>query len=119
MAVASTDELRRLASRAERRNTCVGLARPAWTSERSPQLPDDEVVRRLCDLPGIGRWTAEWFLARHLGRPDVWPAGDLGLRKAVSAFYLGGQDVEKAEVRASGERFSPYRNSRPSTFSPG
>ena len=38
-------------------------------------------------LPGIGEWTADWFLARHLARPEAWPAGDLGLRKAVLRFY--------------------------------
>jgi DNA-3-methyladenine glycosylase II len=73
-------------------------------------LPDDEVKARLVELPGIGEWTADWFLARHLARPDAWPAGDLGLRKAVSAFYFDGREVSTDEVRAFGERFSPHRN---------
>jgi DNA-3-methyladenine glycosylase II len=88
----------------------LGLARSGFDFGALAALPDDEVVQRLGTLPGIGVWTAEWFLARHLGRPDVWPAGDLGLRKAVSAFYLGGREASEAEVRAVGERFSPYRN---------
>jgi len=50
-------------------------------------VPDDEVKAALTALPGIGEWTADWFLARHLARPDAWPAGDLGLRKAVLSFY--------------------------------
>ena len=41
---------------------------------------------QLVALRGLGEWTADWFLARHLARPRAWPAGDLGLRKAVSAF---------------------------------
>jgi 3-methyladenine DNA glycosylase/8-oxoguanine DNA glycosylase len=73
-------------------------------------LPDEEVKERLLELPGIGEWTAEWYLARHLGRPDVFPAGDLGLRKAVSAFYAGGRPLSVEETRAIGERFSPHRN---------
>ena len=47
-------------------------------------LPDDEVKAMLVQLPGIGEWTADWFLARHLARPRAWPAGDLALRKVVS-----------------------------------
>ena len=59
---------------------------------------------RLVELRGIGEWTAEWFLARHLARPRAWPAGDLALRKAVAHFY------GDADVRAVGERFDPFQN---------
>jgi DNA-3-methyladenine glycosylase II len=62
-------------------------------------LPDEEVVGRLVAFPGIGRWTAEWLLARTLGRPRV-VAGDLGVRKAVGAAYLEGRMPSEAEVRA-------------------
>jgi len=61
-------------------------------------LPDAEVIARLMTLRGIGRWTAEWFLARTLGRPRV-AAGDLGVRKAVGASYLGGRLPSEPEVR--------------------
>jgi DNA-3-methyladenine glycosylase II len=50
-------------------------------------LGDEDVVARLSLLPGIGRWTAEWFLARCLGRPGVVAAGDLGVRKAVARWF--------------------------------
>ena len=46
-------------------------------------------------MRGLGEWTADWFLARHLARPRAWPRGDLGLRKAVAAFY-GDVDVRAA-----------------------
>ncbi len=87
----------------------VALAASDTNFEALGRLPDADVVARLGLLPGIGRWTAEWYLARHLGRPDVWPAGDLGLRKAVSRFYFDGRDVTELEARELGERFSPYR----------
>ena len=64
----------------------------------------------LTALPGLGRWTADWFLARHLARPRAWPAGDLGVRKAVSAFYADGRPLSIKEVRAMGERFAPFEN---------
>lgn len=51
-------------------------------------LSDDEVIARLTAFRGIGRWTAEWILARTLGRPCV-VAGDLGVRKAIARAYLG------------------------------
>lgn len=88
----------------------VGIARSGLDLDELGQLADEEIIARLTALPGVGRWTAEWFLARHLGRPDVWPAGDLGVRKAVSAFYLSGRDVSIEETRAFGERFGPWRN---------
>jgi DNA-3-methyladenine glycosylase II len=52
------------------------------------RLPDDEVIARLTTIRGIGRWSAEWVLARTLGRACV-VAGDLGVRKAVGLAYLG------------------------------
>ena len=67
-------------------------------------LPDDEVRARLVALRGLGEWTAEWFLARHLARPNAWPWGDLALRKAVADLY-GGLDVREAR-----ERFHPFEN---------
>jgi DNA-3-methyladenine glycosylase II len=68
--------------------------------EELSALPDEQVVERLVAFPGIGRWTAEWLLARTLGRPRV-VAGDLGVRKAVGAAYLGSRTPSPAEVRAA------------------
>jgi DNA-3-methyladenine glycosylase II len=66
-------------------------------------LPDDEVRRLLTTIRGLGPWTAEWFLARHLARPRAWPAGDLGLRKAAETFYGLG-------VHELGPRLDPFQN---------
>ena len=59
---------------------------------------------------GLGEWTADWFLARHLARPRAWPAGDLGLRKAVSVLYGDGGPLSIEEVRRMGEQFAPFEN---------
>lgn len=61
-------------------------------------LGDEEVVDRVVAVRGLGRWSAEWLLARTLGRPRV-VAGDLGVRKAVGATYLEGRMPAEAEVR--------------------
>lgn len=71
---------------------------------------DDEVIHALTAVRGLGRWTADWFLARHLARPRAWPAGDLGVRKAVSTFYAAGGPLSIEEVRHMGERFEPFEN---------
>ncbi len=71
---------------------------------------DSEVIEALTAVRGLGRWTADWFLARHLARPRAWPAGDLGVRKAVSTFYAAGRPLSIEEVRAMGERFAPFEN---------
>ena len=83
----------------------VGLARCDLDLDALDRLPDDQVVERLVSIRGLGEWTADWYLARHLGRPHAWPAGDLALRKAVRIFY--GQ-VE--DVRAFGASFHPFQN---------
>ena len=73
-------------------------------------LDDDEVIARVTSVRGLGRWTADWFLARHLARPHAWPAGDLGVRKAVSTFYAAGHALSIEEVRRMSERFAPFEN---------
>jgi DNA-3-methyladenine glycosylase II len=88
----------------------IGLARSELDLDTLAELPDAEVKVCLAALPGIGEWTADWFLARHLARPEAWPAGDLALRKAVAAFYRDGRAVSTEEVRAIGARFAPFQN---------
>jgi DNA-3-methyladenine glycosylase II len=83
----------------------IGLARADLDLDALASLPDEEVAARLVALRGLGEWTADWFLARHLARPHAWPAGDLGLRKAVAAFY---GDVP--DLRAFAARFHPFEN---------
>jgi 3-methyladenine DNA glycosylase/8-oxoguanine DNA glycosylase len=104
MAAAEPEELLPLGFSRRKAEYAVGLARSDLDLESLALLPDDEVKSLLIELPGIGEWTADWFLARHLARPDAWPAGDLGLRKAVLHFY-GEEDT-----RAAGDRFPGQRN---------
>ena len=82
----------------------VGLARCELDLHDLALLSDDEVKARIVAVRGLGEWTAEWFLARHLARPNAWPWGDLALRKAVADLY-GGLDVREARAR-----FHPYEN---------
>jgi DNA-3-methyladenine glycosylase II len=88
----------------------LGLARAPLDWDGLALLPDDEVKERIVAVRGLGEWTADWFLARHLGRARGWPAGDLGLRKAASAFYADGRMLSIDETRALAPRFEPFQN---------
>jgi DNA-3-methyladenine glycosylase II len=88
----------------------VALARSDLDLAALAARSDDDVRATITAERGLGEWTADWFLARHLGRPRAWPAGDLGLRKAVSVFYGDGRQLTAEEVRRMGERFAPFEN---------
>jgi DNA-3-methyladenine glycosylase II len=105
VAAATEDELIGVGFSTRKAEYVVGLARSDLDLEALAQLPDEEVTSRLVAIRGLGEWTADWFLARHLARPHAWPAGDLGLRKAVAAFY---GDVP--DLRAFAARFHPFEN---------
>ena len=105
IARATDDELTLLGFSRRKAEYVLGIARAELDFDELATLPDDEVKARLTSLRGLGEWSADWFLARHLARPQAWPAGDLGLRKAVLAFYPGVTDV-----RAAGVRFHPFQN---------
>ena len=104
VAAASSEEIVAVGFSRRKADYALEIARSDLDLAGLAALPDDEVKATLTALPGIGEWTAEWFLARHLARPDAWPAGDLVLRKAVLHFY-GEEDT-----RAAGDRFPGHRN---------
>lgn len=65
------------------RNLAECVQSGALDLDRLASLPDDEVRERLMVVKGIGRWSADMFLLRELGRPDILPSGDVGIRNAV------------------------------------
>ena len=78
--------------------------------ERLPDLSDEEVTAEVTAVKGLGQWTADMFLIFHLGRPDVLPVGDLGVRRAVERLY-GLETLPSAEeLERLGERWRPYRS---------
>jgi DNA-3-methyladenine glycosylase II len=78
--------------------------------DKVARLPDDEIVRELSLVRGIGRWTAEMFLIFRLGRLDVWPVDDLGVRKGYARLYGLAVPPKPKELEALGERYRPYRS---------
>ena len=77
--------------------------------ERLAELPDEEVTERLVAVKGLGPWTVHMFLIFHLGRPDVLPVGDLGIRKAAQALYGLGEPPAPAELERIAEPWRPHR----------
>jgi DNA-3-methyladenine glycosylase II len=75
-----------------------------------PGLADEELIDRLVDVKGIGRWTADMFLIFHELRPDVFPADDLGLQRAIGLHYNGGVRMPPAQMRALALSWQPWRS---------
>ncbi|TSA18462.1 MAG: DNA-3-methyladenine glycosylase 2 family protein [Nitrosopumilales archaeon] len=74
------------------------------------KMSDDEIIEHLTQVKGIGRWTAEMFLIFSLGRLDVLPTGDLGLRKGVQMAFSLPELPKPKEVEKIGMRWKPYRS---------
>src|SRR6267142_3665801 len=72
--------------------------------------PTETVIARLTALRGLGRWTADWFLARCLGRGDICPAGDLAVRKAFDHYYGRGRALSEKAIRRRGDAWGQYQN---------
>ena len=79
------------------------------TLEQAETLSDEELVKRLVSVRGIGAWTVEMFLIFRLGRPDVLPIHDLGVRKGWAIAYGKKHMPTPKQLLAFGERWRPYR----------
>lgn len=74
------------------------------------KMTDEEIIERLTVIKGIGRWSVEMLLIFHLGRPDVLPVGDYGVRKGFSYLYGNDQLPNAKELTAHAEIWRPYRS---------
>lgn len=104
LASLTEDELLAVGFSRRKAEYVIGLARSDIDLGELSSLDDDDEIRaRITALRGLGPWTAEWFLARHLARPRAWPVGDIALQKAVRNLY--GVSVEEM-----GPRLDPFQN---------
>ncbi len=78
--------------------------------DRAGRLPDERVTAELVQVRGIGPWTADMFLIFGLGRLDIWPTGDLGVRAGYGVAYGLAEPPTPKELAELGERFRPYRS---------
>lgn len=71
---------------------------------------DAEIIAKLCEIRGVGRWSADMFLIFFLGRPDVLPLDDKALLKAISRHYFSGEPVSRFEAREVSQAWAPWRS---------
>lgn len=80
------------------------------TSRALLKLSDDKIVERLTSVRGVGKWTVEMMLIFTLGRPDVWPVDDYGVRKGLALVYKLKDLPTRKETLTFGERWRPHRS---------
>ena len=71
---------------------------------------DGEIALQLKSLWGIGPWTVDMFMMHQLGRLNIWPTGDLGVRRGYEKIYKLKEEITPAELDKKGGKFSPYRS---------
>lgn len=114
LAAAEVADLRQLKLSVRKSEYIRGIAQAALESpdefEGMHDLSDEEVVKRMVALRGVGQWTAQWVLVRALARPDGFPIGDLALRRTVASLYFDGAEINDAELLEFSHRWSPWRS---------
>jgi DNA-3-methyladenine glycosylase II len=113
LAAAAPESLREMQFSGRKAEYIIGVAREVAEGRLDlgalAGAPEPEVMARLTAVRGLGSWTAEWFLARALGRPDVCPADDLGVRRAVEALCFRGRARPVTAVRRRASAWQPHR----------
>jgi DNA-3-methyladenine glycosylase II len=92
------------------RDLCQRIADGRLRLEAIESLDDEEVIERLTEVMGFGRWTAEMFLMFRLHRPDVLPVDDLGIVNAVQRLYKLRKRPDAKKLHRLGEAWKPYRS---------
>jgi DNA-3-methyladenine glycosylase II len=95
--------------------TIKGLADAAITKtikiNSLHEIDDDQLIfDQLTSLWGIGPWTVDMFMMFQLGRLDIWPTGDLGVRRGWEKIYSLKEEIEPKTLEKKGEKFRPYRS---------
>jgi DNA-3-methyladenine glycosylase II len=103
IAATTADDLYAVGFTRRKAECAIELARSGVDLGALASLDDDGVRAAVTAFRGLGPWTAEWFLARHLARPHAWPSGDLALRKAA-------RDLYGVDVTELGPRLDPFQN---------
>lgn len=71
---------------------------------------DQEIFDQLTGLWGIGQWTVDMFMMHQLGRLDIWPTGDLGVRRGWEKIYSLKEEIDPKALISKGDKFRPYRS---------
>src|SRR5436190_1349820 len=86
------------------------INRTVPSTRQMAKMTDEEIIERLIQVRGIGRWTAEMLLLFELGRPDVWPVHDYGVRKGFAKIFGKRKLPTPKQMVRQGEKWRPYRS---------
>lgn len=107
------DDMRALGLSYQKARYIRGLAEAIRKKEFDPlaleRLPDEDVYKAVTALKGFGDWSAEMFLMFGLARPDVWPAGDLGIQEGLKLYLKKKKRPTAEQAQEEGRRFAPHR----------
>jgi DNA-3-methyladenine glycosylase II len=111
----SDTDMRQCGLSAAKTKTIKGLAEAEISGlvnfETLHEIEDDELISaKLNSLWGIGPWTVDMFMMHQLDRLDIWPTGDLGVRRGWERMYGLDEKIEPKELHIEGEKFRPYRS---------
>jgi DNA-3-methyladenine glycosylase II len=111
----SEGEMREAGVSAAKYKAIQGLATAALTKEINFNKlheveSDEEIFTALTSLWGIGPWTVDMFMMFQLGRLDIWPTGDLGVRRGWETIYKLPEEITPKALELKGEKFRPYRS---------
>jgi len=95
--------------------TIQGIANADITKEidinKLHEIEDDQLIfKKLTALWGVGPWTVDMFMMHQLGRLDIWPTGDLGVRRGWERIYKLKEEIKPTELDKKGDKFRPYRS---------
>jgi DNA-3-methyladenine glycosylase II len=115
IAAISESEMRAAGVSGAKFKSIQGLANAALTREiKFNSLheieSDEEIFTQLTNLWGIGPWTVDMFMMFQLGRLDIWPTGDLGVRRGWEKIYSLSEEITPKELAGKGDKFRPYRS---------
>lgn len=110
----SDTALREIGVSGAKAKTIQGLAQAALSGsvpiENLHELADEEVFNGLTSLWGIGPWTVDMFMMFQLHRLDIWPTGDLGVRRGWESIHKLSEEIEPKVLEVKGGKFRPYRS---------
>lgn len=115
LAALSESELREAGLSGAKFKTIQGLAQAALSKDIDFKNlheieSDEDIFNQLTALWGIGPWTVDMFMMFQLGRLDIWPTGDLGVRRGWEKIYALPEEITPAALEVKGEKFRPYRS---------
>ncbi|MEN9679374.1 MAG: hypothetical protein RLZ57_503 [Actinomycetota bacterium] len=106
------EEIRSVGLSAAKTKTILGLAEAAKNLdlENIDSMPDSQIYEQLTKLWGIGPWTVDMFMMFQLGKLNVWPVGDLGVRRGWEKINRLKEEITPEQLLKRGEKFQPYRS---------